>query len=90
MANEAVAPSMTVPNSVIDNMEKELAPAPDSNVTKYAQPRHRLALPGNAELEHIQGNLRRLFNELMEEQRKLQGYCDNLKLSIETLQRGAG
>jgi hypothetical protein len=84
MANEAV-PSMT---TVLENVDRELSG--DSNITKYAPPKHRLGISGNAELEHIQGNLRRLLNELLEEQRKLQAYCDNLKLSIETLQRGAG
>jgi hypothetical protein len=88
----AEAPSMTapIPNSVIDNMEKELTPAPDPTITKFAQPRHRIALPGNGELEGIQSGIRKALEDLADWQRQLALYSDNLKVSIDSIRRGVG
>ena len=85
MATEAAAqPSMT---TILDNVEREIGP---DNVTKYAPPKHRVNLPGNGELEHIQADLRKTLAELADHQRRLVSYCDNLKVSIDAMTRGVG
>jgi hypothetical protein len=74
--------------TVLENVERDLNS--DSNVTKYAQPRHRLALPGNGELENIQSGLRKWVTDGHELHRQLVAYGDNLKTALDSVQRGIG
>jgi hypothetical protein len=87
MANEAVTqPSMT---TVLENVERDLNGG-DSNITKYAPPKHRIGMPGNGELERIQANLRKSTSEILEHLHQLQLYLDNTKTTMETLLRSFG
>jgi hypothetical protein len=87
MASEAVTqPTMT---TVLENVERDLS-TNDSNITKYAPPKHRVSMPGNGEFERIQSNLRKTGAEFLEHMHQLQIWLDSTKTTVETLVRSIG
>ncbi len=87
MANEtSAAPSMT---TVLENVERDLASS-DSNITKYAPPKHRMNMPANGEFERIQANLRKTGGEFLEHLHQLQLWLDSTKTTVESMVRSIG
>lgn len=87
MANETAIPTMS---AVLENVERDLSTSNDSNITKYAPPKHRASMPGNGEFERIQGNLRKSGADFLEHLHQLQIWLDSTKSTVENLVRSIG